>query len=101
MESGREMTCEWDRLMELPKEELVIELVRARTRFDTFVSTMIEFSKNPNHMAIQDIGFVPSEEWLKTIIDYAKKQDPDFDVLDLVTYGVDFDIVSELNMEEE
>ena len=84
--------------MELPKEELVIELVRARYRFDSFVSTMIEFSKNPNHMAIQDVGFVPSEEWLKTIINYAERQNPDFDVLDLITYGVDFDIVSKLNL---
>ena len=98
MESGREMTCEWDRLMELPKEELVIELVRARYRFDSFVSTMIEFSKNPNHMAIQDVGFIPSEEWLKTIINYAERQNPDFDVLNLITYGVDFDIVSKLNL---
>ena len=96
------LTCEWDRLMELPKEELVIELVRSRYRFDSFVSTIIEHAKDPHCISIESgLGYVPTEEWLNRIIDYAKKEEPDYDELDLILYGVDADYVTDLIMKED
>ena len=98
----RKMTCEWGRLMELPKEELVIELVRARYRFDSFVSTLIEHAKNPHCISIESgLGHIPTNEWLNRIIEYAKKNEPDYDELDLILYGVDSRFVSDLIMRED
>ena len=91
------VTCEWDRLMELPKEELVIELVHARAKFDIFVKSMIEFSKDINSIGICSDGERPSDEWLAKIIDHVKKDNPDFDAYDLIAYGVDYDTVEELD----
>ena len=87
--------------MELPKEELVIELVHARAKFDIFVKSMIEFSKDINSIGIRSDGERPSDEWLAKIIDHVMRDNPDFDAYDLIAYGVDYDTVEELDEKGE
>lgn len=91
------MSSEWDQLMELSKEELVIELVKARRDMRNLRNVLSELSETGGSSFMYDVGSDPSEEWLDTIAAYAEARLEPGDRLceaDLEMYGVSEDVAN-------
>lgn len=87
-----EMTSEWEKLEELTKDELIIELVKARRAMRNMCSLLHEISDDGASHYLYDAGEKPSDEWLSKIVNYAKSElEPgdELDGSDLERYGVD------------
>lgn len=98
------MVCEWDRLMELPKEELVMELVKARRSMRNLQAVLSELADNGGSAFLYDPGSKPSDEWLERIAEHAASKldaDDHLTETDLCVYGVDFDTADEYFDEED
>lgn len=88
----RRMASEWEELEKLSKEELIIELVKARRDLRNIRSVLADLSETGASEFMYDDGSKPSEEWLLRIVELARSRlDPD-EVLcaaDLEMYGID------------
>lgn len=86
------MASEWEELERLSKEELIIELVKARRDMRNIRNVLADLSETGASEFMFDEGFEPSEEWLHRIAKLAASRlDPD-EVLcaaDLEMYGID------------
>ena len=88
----RRMASEWEELEKLSKEELIIELVKARRDLRNIRNVLADLSETGASEFMYDDGSKPSEEWLLRIVELARSRlDPD-EVLcaaDLEMYGID------------
>ncbi len=83
---------EWDDLEKLTKDELIIELVKARRAMRNMCRLFQVVSANGAAHFFYDVGEKPSGEWLGKIAAYASaRTDPDdgLDRSDLEIYGID------------
>lgn len=90
----KRMVSEWEELEKLSKDELIIELVKARRAMRNMCSLLHEISEDGASHFLYDKGEKPSDEWLQKIVDRATSQLDDDDGLDgsdLERYGVDSD----------
>ena len=88
------MASEWEELEKLSKDELIIELVKARRAMRNMCSLLADVSETGASRFMYDVGEKPNDEWLSKIVRYAEsKLDPDdeLDNVDLDIYGVDSD----------
>lgn len=88
------MASEWGQLMELSKEELVIELVKARRDMRNLRNVLSELSETGGSSFMYDVGSDPSEEWMDRIAAYAEARLEPGDRLceaDLEMYGISED----------
>ena len=83
---------EWDDLEKLTKDELIIELVRARWRFRNLQKVILDLSSNMGSYCLYEPGQIPSEDWGRRIADYAFRHGPE----NLRDWGVDEDTADEL-----
>lgn len=86
------MASEWEELEKLSKEELIIELVKAKRDLRNIRSVLADLSETGASEFMYDEGSKPSEEWLLRIAELARSRlDPD-EILcaaDLEMYGID------------
>lgn len=85
---GEKTVSEWEELEKLSKDELIIELVRARTllRLETE-----DDSDNPDYVDNPANGERTTEEWSRKIVMYAYKHHEipdDFEYPDVYDYGL-------------
>lgn len=88
----RRMASEWEELEKLSKEELIIELVKARRDLRNIRSVLADLSETGASEFMYDDGSKPSEEWLLRIVELAKSRldiDEDLCAADLEMYGID------------
>lgn len=88
------MASEWEALMELSKEELVIELVRARRSMRNLRSILAEMAEDGGAHFLYDRGEVPPADWLQAIAAHAAaglEPGEELSESDLERYGVDGD----------
>ncbi len=88
------MKSEWEELENLSKDELIIELVKARRAMRNMCIVLDEISKTGASDFMYDAGEKPSSAWLEKIAAYAVSEldsDSDLDNADLEAYGVDHD----------
>ena len=88
----RRMASEWEELEKLSKEELIIELVKARRDLRNIRSVLADLSETGASEFMYDDGSKPSEEWLLRIVELARSRlDPDeaLCAADLEMYGID------------
>lgn len=88
----RRMASEWEELEKLSKEELIIELVKARRDLRNIRSVLADLSETGASEFMYDDGSKPSEEWLPRIADFVRSRlDPDeaLCAADLEMYGID------------
>lgn len=86
------MISEWAELENLSKEELIIELVKARRDMRNMRSVLADLSDTGVSDFMYDEGSRPSDEWLLRIADLARSRlDPDETLCaaDLEMYGID------------
>ena len=86
------MASEWEELEGLTKEELIIELVKARRAMRNMCRLLRVVSEDGASHFFYDVGEKPSGEWLEKIATYASaRSDPDdgLDRSDLEIYGID------------
>lgn len=88
------MASEWEELEKLSKDELVIELVKARYTIRNMCSILEEISDTAGSHFLYDEGDEPSEEWMEKIVTYAKMKTPNgkLDSSELEHYGVNGDL---------
>ncbi len=88
----RRMASEWEELEKLSKEELVIELVKARRDLRNIRSMLADLSETGASEFMYDEGSKPSEEWLTKIAELARSRIVPGEALsaaDLEMYGID------------
>lgn len=86
------MASEWEELEKLSKEELIIELVKARRDMRNIRNVLADLSETGASEFMFDEGSEPSEEWLHRIAKLAASRlDPDeaLCAADLEMYGID------------
>ena len=86
------MASEWEELEKLTKEELVIELVKARRDLRNICSVLSDLSETGASEFMYDEGSKPSEEWLTKIAELVRSRMGPDEVLsaaDLEMYGID------------
>lgn len=86
------MTSEWEELEKLTKDELIIELVRARWRFRNLRKVILDLSSNMGSYCLYEPGQKPSVDWARKIANYAFRDGPE----NLQDWGVDEDTADEL-----
>lgn len=99
-----EEKTKWEELGSLSKDELIIRLVKAETRYDLYVETIISIAKDGDKWCAPDLGERPTAEWLEKIATYAKahvNEGDKFSYMDLVDYGVDYETAHDLWENEE
>ena len=92
------MASEWEDLEKLSKDELIIELVKARHTIRNMCSILEEISDTAGSHFLYDEGDEPSEEWMEKIVTYAKMKIGPIEELDsseLEHYGVNGDLADE------
>lgn len=92
------MVSEWEELEKLSKDELIIELVKARRSMRNMCIVLDELSKTGASDFMYDEGEKPSSAWLEKIVTYADAKldsDSELDNADLETYGVDHETATE------
>ncbi len=92
MRGGDNVKCEWKELESLSKDELIIELVKARWEMRNLMSVLGRLSETGSEGFLCASGSKPSEEWLGKIESKARKDagsDEDFYSCTLQEYGVD------------
>ena len=88
----RRMASEWEELERLSKEELIIELVKARRDLRNIRSVLADLSETGASEFMYDEGSRPSEEWLLRIVEAARSglgPDEALCAADLEMYGID------------
>ena len=88
------MASEWEELDKLSKEELIIELVKARRDMRNIRSVLADLSNTGASEFMYDEGSEPSGEWLSRIAEYAESHleaSEIFCASDLMIYGIDED----------
>ena len=88
----KRMASEWEELEKLSKEELIIELVKARRDMRNMRNVLADLSETGASGFMYDDGSKPSEEWLLRIAELARSRlDPDeaLCAADLEMYGID------------
>ena len=91
-EGEKKMASEWEELEKLTKEELVIELVKARRDMRNIRSVLADLSETGASEFMYDEGSKPSEEWLTKIAELARSRMGPGEALcaaDLEMYGID------------
>lgn len=86
------MASEWEELERLSKEELIIELVKARRDMRNIRSVLADLSETGASDFMYDDGSKPSEEWLHRIAEHAESRLDADEILcaaDLEMYGID------------
>ncbi len=86
------MASEWEELEKLSKDELIIELVKARRAMRNICLVLKELSEDGASDFMYDSGDKPTESWLGKIADSAKsglEADEYLTSADLQMYGVD------------
>ena len=86
------MTNEWEELKRLSKEELIIELVKARRDMRNIRSVLGELSETGASSFMYDEGSKPSKDWLDRIVEYVDSRlnsDETLCAADLEMYGID------------
>ena len=88
----KRMASEWEELEKLSKEELIIELVKARRDMRNIRSVLGELSETGASSFMYDEGSKPSEDWLDRIVEYVDSRlnsDETLCAADLEMYGID------------
>ena len=88
----KRMASEWEELEKLTKEELVIELVKARRHLRNICGVLSDLSETGASEFMYDEGSKPSEEWLTNIAELVRSRMGPGEVLcaaDLEMYGID------------
>lgn len=88
----RRMASEWEELEKLSKEELIIELVKARRDMRNIRSVLGELSETGASSFMYDEGSKPSKDWLDRIVEYVDSRlnsDETLCAADLEMYGID------------
>ncbi len=86
------MASEWEELERLSKDELIIELVKARRAMRNICLVLKELSEDGASSFMYDAGDKPTEFWLGKIADSAKsglEADEYLTSADLQMFGVD------------
>lgn len=86
------MASEWEELERLSKDDLIIELVKARRAMRNMCSLLHEVSEDGASHFLYDPGEKPSDGWLSKIAVYAESRlgpGDELDGSDLERYGVD------------
>ena len=86
------MASEWEELEKLSKDELIIELVKARRAMRNICLVLKELSEDGASHFMYDTGEKPSDAWFEKIVEYARSNLAEGDYLDssdLEMYGVD------------
>ena len=92
MSGERIMASEWEELEKLSKEELIIELVKARRDMRNIRSVLGEISETGASSFMYDEGSKPSKDWLDRIVEYVDSRlnsDETLCAADLEMYGID------------
>lgn len=98
------MASEWEELESWSKEDLIIDLVKARRDLRNLRSVLTELSETGGSAFLYDDGSKPSDEWLARIAARAKAGLRPGDELcgaDLEMYGVDEKTAERFCCEEE
>lgn len=88
----KRMASEWEELERLSKEELIIELVKARRDMRNIRSVLGELSETGASSFMYDEGSKPSKDWLDRIVEYVDSRlnsDETLCAADLEMYGID------------
>ena len=88
----KRMASEWEELEKLSKEELIIELVKARRDMRNIRSVLGELSETGASSFMYDEGSKPSKDWLDRIVEYVDSKlnsDETLCAADLEMYGID------------
>ncbi len=88
----KRMASEWEELEKLSKEELIIELVKARRDMRNIRSVLGELSETGASSFMYDEGSKPSKDWLDRIVEYVDSRlnsDETLCAADLEMYGID------------
>lgn len=80
------MTSEWEKLEKLSKDELIIELVKAKWEKKNLQKVILDLSENMGKYALFEDGEKPPAEWQKKIAEYVFVDD---DFHNLQEWGVD------------
>ena len=93
---------QWEILDNCSKEDLIIELVKERSKYEILKGSIRSFLDDGQEFVIPDIGERPTREWLDRILSYVKEHEPEnFSAMDLLEYGVDYDTANELWTSED
>ena len=93
---------QWEILENCSKEDLIIELVKERSKNEILKGSIRSFLDDGQEFVIPDIGERPTREWLDRILGYVKEHEPEnFSAMDLLEYGVDYDTANELWTSED
>lgn len=87
----KRMASEWEELMEMPKEDLVIELVRSRYEYRLLKSLIRGLGETGSDGYFDDnLLSSTSPEWARIIAEYVvRKEGSDVTPYDMNRYGVD------------
>ena len=80
------MKYTWSELEKLSKDELIIELVKAKWEMRNLQKVILELSQSLGSFYLYEPGIEPSEEWQKKIAEYVFVDD---DYHTLKDWGVD------------
>ena len=80
------MKTEWEKLEKLSKEELIIELVKAKWEKKNLQKVILDLADNMGCYNLFATGEKPPEKWQKLIAEYVFKDD---DFYNLQEWGVD------------
>lgn len=92
------MASEWEELEKLSKDDLIIELVKARRAMRNMCSVLHEISGDGASYFLYDTGEKPPDGWLSKIVAHAESHlEPgdELDDSDLERYGVDSETADE------
>ncbi len=86
------MASEWEELEKLSKEELIIELVKAKRDMRNICSVLADLSNTGASDFMYDEGSKPSDEWLQRIVEHVESRlnaDEALCAADIEMYGID------------
>ncbi len=98
LKGGEKTTSEWEELDKLTKDELIIELVKARYIIRNMCNILGEISATAGSHFLYDEGDKPSKEWMDKIVSYAESKlesGDELDSSDLEHYGINGDYADE------
>ncbi|MCI2075174.1 MAG: hypothetical protein LKJ94_05700 [Candidatus Methanomethylophilus sp.] len=90
------MASEWEELEKLSKDELIIELVKARWEKRNLKKVIEDLADNMGSYCLYAPRAKPSDKWAERIADYVLGKDPD---AALEEWGVDDATVRKLERE--
>ena len=87
------MKTEWEKLEKLSKDELIIELVKAKWEKKNLQKVIMDLAENMGSYNLFACGEKPPEDWQKKIVNYVFTTD---DFHNLQEWGVDEDTANKL-----